>query len=64
MPLSLKSRFSGSVCIIQCRGRIVAGDEVKSLEAVLDMASEALLQLFQLQPQLIGSKNSRSVNPA
>jgi anti-sigma B factor antagonist len=39
MPLSLKSRFCGSVYIFQCHGRIVAGDEVKSLEAALDMAS-------------------------
>jgi anti-anti-sigma factor len=39
MPLSLKSRFCGNVHIIQCHGRIVAGDEVKSLEAALEMAS-------------------------
>jgi anti-anti-sigma factor len=39
MPLSLKSRFCGNVHIIHCQGRIVAGDEVKSLEAALDMAS-------------------------
>jgi anti-anti-sigma factor len=39
MPLSLKSRFCGNVHIIHCQGRIVAGDEVKSLEAALEMAS-------------------------
>jgi hypothetical protein len=39
MPLSLKSRFCGHVHIIQCQGRMVAGDEVKSLETALDLAS-------------------------
>ena len=39
MPLSLTSRFCGNVQIIQCGGRIVAGDEVKSLEAALGVAS-------------------------
>lgn len=39
MPLSLKTRFCGNVHILQCQGRIVAGDEAKSLEAALDMAS-------------------------
>jgi len=39
MPLSLKSRFCENIHILQCQGRIVAGDEVKSLEAALDMAS-------------------------
>jgi anti-anti-sigma factor len=39
MPLSLQSRFCGNVHIIQCQGRIVAGDDAKSLEAALDMAS-------------------------
>jgi anti-anti-sigma factor len=39
MPLSLKSRFCGNIHVIQCHGRIVAGDEVKSLEATIDMAS-------------------------
>jgi anti-anti-sigma factor len=39
MPLSLKSRFCGNVHIIHCAGRIVAGEEVKSLEAALDLAS-------------------------
>jgi anti-anti-sigma factor len=39
MPLSLKSCLCGNVQIIQCHGRIVAGDEVKSLEAALDTAA-------------------------
>src|ERR1035437_1409293 len=37
MPLSLNSRFCGNVYIIQCRGRLVAGDEVKSLEGALEV---------------------------
>jgi anti-anti-sigma factor len=45
MPLSLKSRLCENVQIIQCHGRIVAGDEVKSLEAALDMASREVHQI-------------------
>jgi anti-anti-sigma factor len=39
MSLSLQSRFCGNVHIIQCQGHIVAGDEAKSLQAALDLAS-------------------------
>ena len=39
MPLSLKSRYSEDVSVIQCSGRIVLGDEVKSLEAALEQCS-------------------------
>jgi anti-anti-sigma factor len=46
MPLSLKPRFCGNVDIIQCCGRIVAGDEVKSLEAALDMASREFSRII------------------
>lgn len=35
MPLSLDSRFCGNVFVVECRGRIVAGEEVRSLEAFL-----------------------------
>jgi anti-sigma B factor antagonist len=37
MPLDLKSRFCGSVYVIQCAGRIVGGPELASLEAALDL---------------------------
>jgi anti-anti-sigma factor len=33
MLLSLKSRFVGNVYIIECKGRVVLGEEVKALEA-------------------------------
>ena len=36
MLLSLNSRFVGNVYIIQCKGRVVLGDEVKGLEAALE----------------------------
>jgi anti-anti-sigma factor len=36
MPLSLKSRLCGNVFVIQCQGRIVAGNEVNALESALD----------------------------
>lgn len=39
MLLSLKSRFVGNVYIIQCTGRLVLGEEVKSLEAAFETAS-------------------------
>jgi len=38
MLLSLKSRFVGNVYVIECVGRIVLGDEVKALEAELQVA--------------------------
>jgi anti-anti-sigma factor len=39
MSLGLTSRLCGNVFVIQCEGRIVAGDEAKALETALDMAS-------------------------
>ena len=38
MPLSLDTRFCGNVFIIECKGQIVLGHEVQSLEASLRMA--------------------------
>lgn len=40
MPLNLETRFFENVYIIHCTGRIVLGDEVKSLEATLDRCAE------------------------
>ena len=37
MLLSLKSRFVGSVYIVECKGRVVLGDEVKALEAAFQV---------------------------
>jgi anti-anti-sigma factor len=37
MLLSLNSRFVGNVYIIGCKGRVVLGDEVKALEAALEV---------------------------
>jgi anti-anti-sigma factor len=49
MPLILKSRFVGNVYIIQCKGRIVLGDEVKALEAALEVgAREFTRQVLDL----------------
>ena len=49
MPLILKSRFVGNVYIIQCKGRIVLGDEVKVLEAALEVgAREFARQVLDL----------------
>jgi anti-anti-sigma factor len=39
MLLSLSSRFIGNVYIIQCKGRLVLGEEVKTLEAALDQGA-------------------------
>lgn len=36
MSLVLDSRFCGKVYIIECKGRIVAGEELSALEAALD----------------------------
>ncbi len=45
MPLSLNSRFCGNVYIIQCKGRIVAGDEVSSLEREFDLGARGFSRL-------------------
>ena len=45
MPLSLESRFCGNVYIIQCTGRIVLGEEVKSLETALEQSAREFSQL-------------------
>jgi anti-anti-sigma factor len=47
MPLALKTRFCGNVFIIQCEGRITAGQETLTLETALDEAEHefALLVL-------------------
>jgi anti-anti-sigma factor len=39
MPLTVVSRHLGNVCILQCKGRIAMGDELKSLEAALNLAA-------------------------
>jgi anti-anti-sigma factor len=36
MLLSLSSRFVGNVYVIQCKGRVILGEEVKALEAALE----------------------------
>jgi len=36
MSLQIEERFCGNVSILQCTGRIVLGEELKTLEAVLD----------------------------
>ncbi len=45
MPLSLDSRFCGNVYIITCKGRIVAGEESKALEAALDLGLREFTRL-------------------
>src|SRR5271156_5351479 len=45
MLLTLISRHVGNVYLIQCKGRIVLGEEVKALEAALDMGAREFPQL-------------------
>jgi anti-anti-sigma regulatory factor len=45
MPSGLKSRFGGNVHIVHCTGRMVAGEEVKSLEAALHLASREVYRI-------------------
>jgi hypothetical protein len=45
MALRLESRFCGNVYIIHCAGRIVLGDEVKALEAALDVGAREFLRI-------------------
>jgi anti-anti-sigma factor len=39
MPLTLNTGYSGNVFMIRCTGRIVAGEELKSLDATLSLAA-------------------------
>ncbi|HEX4007211.1 MAG TPA: STAS domain-containing protein [Acidobacteriaceae bacterium] len=39
MPLQLERRFRANVCILRCKGPIVLGEEVKSLESHLESAA-------------------------
>jgi len=45
MPLTLVSRHLGNVCIIECKGRIAMGDELKSLEAALNAGTREFTKL-------------------
>jgi anti-anti-sigma factor len=45
MLLSLKSRFVGNVYVIECVGRVVLGEEVKALEAALELAEREFTQV-------------------
>ena len=45
MLLTLKSRFVGNVYVIECVGRIVLGEEVKALEAALELAEREFNQI-------------------
>src|SRR5438045_9263795 len=45
MLLTLKSRFVGNVYVIECVGRIVLGEEVKALEAALEIAEREFTQI-------------------
>jgi anti-anti-sigma factor len=45
MLIALKSRFVGNVYVIECVGRIVLGDEVRALEAALEVAEREFTQI-------------------
>jgi anti-anti-sigma factor len=45
MLLNLSSRFVGNVYLVQCKGRIVLGVEVKALEAALDEGAREFSRL-------------------
>jgi anti-sigma B factor antagonist len=45
MPLTLISRHLGNVCIIECKGRIAMGDELKALEAALNLGTREFTKL-------------------
>jgi anti-anti-sigma factor len=45
MLLSLMSRHVGNVYLIRCKGRIVLGEEVKALEAALDVGAREFSRL-------------------
>jgi anti-anti-sigma factor len=59
MMLELDSRVSGKVHLIQCKGRIVIGEEVKALEAALEQDSRR--HLSQVVIELSGATRLDSI---
>src|SRR5271168_1009264 len=45
MALALNSRFVGNVFILQCKGRIAMGEEVKALQAALDRGAHEFIRI-------------------
>jgi anti-anti-sigma factor len=45
MLLSLNSRYVGNVYIIRCKGRLVLGEEVKALEAALEVGAREFTRI-------------------
>jgi anti-sigma B factor antagonist len=45
MPLLLNSRYVDNVYLLACQGRIVAGEEVRSLETALDLAAREFTRI-------------------
>jgi anti-anti-sigma factor len=45
MALKVSATFSGNVSVIRCKGRIVAGAEIQSLEATLDLSAREFTRI-------------------
>src|SRR5271165_2024723 len=45
MHLDLNARFVGNVFILQCKGRIAMGNEVKALQAALDRGANEFIRI-------------------
>jgi anti-anti-sigma factor len=52
MPLNLIPRFCADVYVIHCQGRIVVGEETKSLEAALDLGAREVSRLVLCMSEL------------
>jgi anti-sigma B factor antagonist len=52
MLLTLNSRHVGNVYLIQCKGRIVLGDEVKSLEEALELGTREFSRLVVVMSEV------------
>jgi anti-anti-sigma factor len=52
MPLNLSPRFSEEVYVIHCQGRMVVGEETKSLEASLDLGAREVSRVVLCMSEL------------
>lgn len=48
MPLHLDTRFVGNVCVLECRGQIVIGQELKQLDAAVQLAAHDVNRLVMM----------------
>lgn len=57
MPLELQANWAGEVAVVRCRGRLVAGEEVRALRAEVERLMKETRQIV-LQMEEVGGMDS------